>query len=106
MVIEYKEPLINYTVTGTQADGKPLIVEFNSAIDAKEYRLVGISCASKASITCVNHSATKGVTTSADEKTIQTYTVTVLKDGKKFEGKGTVKGPNGGFKNYAFYGIQ
>jgi len=106
LVIEHKEPSLKYTLTATQVDGKPLKVEFSGAIDGKEYPLVGSPYASKLTITRVNNTTTKGVATSADGKTVETYTVTVAKDGKKFERKGTVKGPDGEFKNHALYEKQ
>jgi hypothetical protein len=104
--VEHKEPSLKYTLTGTTADGKPLKIEFSGAIDGKEYPVVGSPYSSKASITRVNNSTTKGVATSDDGKTVETYTVTVSKDGKKFERKGTVKGPEGEFKNHALYEKQ
>jgi len=106
LLVEHNEPSIKYSVTGTQGDGKPLKIEFSGAIDGKEYPLVGSPFASKLSITRVNNSTTKGVATSADGKTVETYTVTVSKDGKKLTRKGAVKGPDGEFKNHALYEKQ
>ena len=104
--VEHKEPSLKYSLTGTQADGKPLKIEFSGAIDGKEYPVVGSPYASKVSITRVNHSTTKAVATSADGKTVETSTLTVSKDGKKLMRKGTVKGPDGEFKNHALYEKQ
>ena len=106
LTIEHKDPSIKFSITGTAGNGKPMKIEFSGSVDGKEYPVVGSPYSSKLAITRVNDSRTKGVATSADGKTVETYTVTLSKNGKTLTRKGIVKGPDGEFKTLHIYEKQ
>ena len=86
----HKEPALKYSVTGTDAEGKPFNNEFDGAIDGKPYKETD---GETTTLKRINDSTLEGTTTSADGKSTETFTTTVSKDGKVLTRKVTVKLP-------------
>ena len=91
----HKEPALNYSVTSTDAEGKPINSTFDGAIDGKPYKDTdGGSITYKR----INDNTIAGTSIYGDAKTTDTFTTTVSADGKSFTRKGTFKDPNGEHK--------
>ena len=104
--VVHKEPAFKYSVTGTNAEGQPINVEFDGAIDGKPYKETGPQGGATVTYKRIDDSAIAGTATSSDGKTVETFTVTVSKDGKVVTRKATVKGPEGEYKAVQVYEKQ
>jgi hypothetical protein len=94
------------TVTGTNAEGQPINVEFDGAIDGKPYKETGPQGGTTVTYKRINDSTIEGTATSADGNTTETFTLAVSKDGKVDTRKGTVKGPQGEYTTLQVYEKQ
>ncbi|PYV88666.1 MAG: hypothetical protein DMG05_15200 [Acidobacteria bacterium] len=104
--VVHKEPAFKYSVTGTNAEGQPMNVEFDGAIDGKPYKETGTQGGTTVTYKRVDDSNIQGTATSSDGSTTETFTLTVSKDGKVVTRKGTVKGPQGEYTTLQVYEKQ
>jgi len=104
--VVHKEPAFKYSVTGTNAEGQPINVEFDGAIDGKPHKETGPQGGTTVTYKRINDSIIEGTSTSADGKTTETFTLAVSKDGKVVTRKATVKGPEGEYKAVQVYEKQ
>lgn len=104
--VVHKEPAFQYSVTGTNAEGQPINVEFDGAIDGKPYKETGAQGGTTVAYKRKNDSTVEGMATSSDGKTVETFTLTVSKDSKVVTRTGTVKGPQGEYTTLQIYEKQ
>ena len=104
--VVHKEPAFKYSVTGTDAEGQAINVEFDGAIDGKPYKETGTQGGTTVTYKRINDSTLEGTATSADGKTTETFTLAVSKDGKVVTRKATVKGPEGEYTTLQIYEKQ
>ncbi len=104
--VVHKEPAFKYSVTGTDAEGQPINVEFDGAIDGKPFKETGAQGGTTVTYKRVDDSNIQGAATSADGSTSETFTLTVSKDGKVVTRKSTVKGPQGEYTQLQIYEKQ
>jgi|SRR2546427_5311220 len=104
--VVHKEPAFKYSVTGTNAEGQPINVELDGAIDGKPYKETGTQGGTTVTYKRSNDSTIEGTATSTDGTTTETFTLTVSKDGKVVTRKATVKGPQGEYTTMQIYEKQ
>ena len=88
--VVHKEPAFKYSVTGTDAEGQPINVEFDAAIDGKPYKETGSQGGTSVTYKRVDDSNLQGT----------------AKDGKVVTRKATVKGPQGEYTTLQIYEKQ
>jgi hypothetical protein len=93
-------------MTGTDAEGKPINIEFDGTIDGKPYKETGPQGGTTVTYKRINDLTIGGTSTSADGKTTSTFTIVDSKDGKVFTSKSTVKGPEGEYKEVSVFEKQ
>jgi hypothetical protein len=100
------DPLLKYSVTGTDAEGKPINVEYDGAIDGKPHKETGPQGGSTVTYKNNEDGTSVGTSTSADGKTTDTSTIETSKDGKVMTITVKGKGPEGEYKRRLVYDKQ
>ena len=105
-VADTKDPILKYSVTGTDDKGQPINVEFDGACDGKPYKEMGPQGGSTVTCKNIDDYTSTGTSTSADGKTTETSRFVSSKDFKVLTINTTGKGPEGEYKLRLVYDKQ
>ena len=81
VVVESDSDSYKIDATGTEADGKPIHVQFSAKFDGKDYPATGIANADMVSVKRIDENTVETVQ-KKDGKAVMTITTKVSKDGK------------------------